>query len=541
MPTSGARCGNIRPAMTSTSTSPTTAPGAPTVVPAAEPDTTDRLLDRLIPGRVVFGTALLGLVGSTLLAITAVGAGGILVTDPLITGGPLSWIRYGHGRDLATAVLYVAVGLIVWAWVRLGRQVLAGAANGRDVLAAGGLWMAPMLFSPPLFTRDVYSYLAQGALALRGLDPYAVGPAELPPGPIADNVHYLWQTTPAPYGPLFILIAKVMNWLTDEDAIVGVIGMRIVLLTGLALLIYALPRLADHLGGNRAVTLWLVVANPMTVVHLVGGPHNDLLMIGLLATGTLLVLQRRHAGGIALATVAMAVKASAGVALPFLVLIWARRLPGSGWARVLRAGAAAMGIFAVVFTGITLVSGVGLGWIPALNAPSLIVNWMSLPTGAGQLAHTLTSPFHDVPVAAFIKVFRLLGSALFLVILARQWWLARDGEAEAVRRGAIALLWAALLAPATLPWYLTWALAFSAALMWRPRALAAVVAGSTWLLLCTYPTGESGLNSWPYQIGIMALSALAAVSLLRRDPLRLNPARAAAETDEQAPAPTQAA
>ncbi len=40
-----------------------------------------------------------------------------------------------------------------------------------------------------------------------------------------------------------------------------------------------------------------MVASPMTVIHLVGGPHNDLLMIGLLAMGVLLVLERKHAAG----------------------------------------------------------------------------------------------------------------------------------------------------------------------------------------------------------------------------------------------------
>jgi alpha-1,6-mannosyltransferase len=480
------------------------------------------LLDQVLLGWLLSRTVLLGLAGAVLLAIMAVGAGGILVTDPLITGGPLSWMRYGHGHDLATIALYLGVGMIVWAWVRLGRDVLAGTATGQHVQVASAVWIAPMVLSPPLFTRDVYSYLAQGALALHGLDPYQVGPSELPPGPIADNVHYAWQITPAPYGPLFILIAKTMNWLTDEDTIAGVIGMRLVLLAGLGLLVFALPRLADQLGGNRSVTLWLVVTNPMTVVHLVGGPHNDLLMIGLLAVGVLLVLQRRHVAGIAVVTVAMAVKASAGVALPFMVWIWAARLPGSRGAALLRAGAGGLAVFATVFTGVTMLSGVGLGWIPALNAPSLIVNWMSLPTAAGQLAHAVTSPFHDVSSGPFILVCRILGSGVFLVIFARQWWLARDGGPDAVRRAAISLLWSALLAPATLPWYLTWALVLAAAAPWRRSPLAFAVAGSTWLVLATYPTGESAFNSWPYQIGMMAVSLVAATALLRRDPLHVH-------------------
>jgi alpha-1,6-mannosyltransferase len=479
------------------------------------------LLDRLRPSRLLSGTVLLGLAGSVLLATMAVGAGGILITDPLITGGPLCWIRYGHGHDLATVALYVGVGMIVWAWVRLGRDVRSGTATVRQVHIASAVWTTPVLLSPPLFSRDVYSYLAQGALAVHGLDPYQVGPSKLPPGAIADNVHYVWQTTPAPYGPLFILIAKTITRLAGENLILGVISMRLVLLSGLALVLFALPRLADQLGGNRTVALWLVIANPLTVVHLVGGPHNDLLMIGLLAAGTLLVLVRRHVAGIALVTVAMAVKASAGIALPFLVWVWAAYLPGSRGARLLRAGACSTALFGATFTVITLVSGVGLGWIPALDAPSLIVNWMSLPTAAGKLAHALASPFDDMSDRPFIMTCRLLGSGVFLVILARQWWLARDGGPPAVRRAALVLLWSALLAPATLPWYLTWALVLGAALPWTRRSLTWVAAGSTWLVVCTFPTGEDALTSWPYQLAMVAASLLAAAALLRRDPLGL--------------------
>ncbi len=478
-------------------------------------------LDRPRLSRLLSGTVLLGFVGSVLVATMAVGAGGILVHDPMISGGPLSWIRYGHGHDLATVALYLGVGMILWAWVRLGRDVRGGTATAQQVRLASAVWTAPVLLSPPLFTRDVYSYLGQGALALRGLDPYQLGPSKLPPGAIADNVHYVWQTTPAPYGPLFILIAKTINRLTGEDLILGVIGIRLVLLSGLALLAYALPRLADQLGGDRTVALWLVIANPLTVVHLVGGPHNDLLMTGLLATGTLLVLVRRHVAGITLVTAAMAVKASAGIALPFLVWIWAAHLPGDRRAQLLRAGAGSLAVFATVFTAITMLSGVGLGWIPALNAPSLIVNWMSLPTAAGLLTHALTAPFGHLSEGPFIMVCRLLGSVVFLFVMARQWWLARDGGPTAVRRAALALLWAALLAPATLPWYLTWSLVLGAALPWPRRSLAWVVAASTWLVLCTYPTGQSAFNDWPYQLAMVAVSLVAGAALLRHDTLDL--------------------
>ena len=150
-----------------------------------------------------------------------------------------------------------------------------------------------MLLSPPLFTRDVFSYLAQGALPLAGFDPYAVGP-EAMPGIFTDNVHYFWQDTPAPYGPLFILIAKSVAWLVGDNIIAGVLLMRLALLPGLLLLVWALPELTRRLGGRVPVALWVAVANPMMVIHMIGGGHNDLLVVGLLAAGSLLALRGRH-------------------------------------------------------------------------------------------------------------------------------------------------------------------------------------------------------------------------------------------------------
>lgn len=457
-----------------------------------------------------------------LVAATAVGAGGILVNDPLIDGGPLSWIRYGHGRDLATGGLYLGVGMLVWAWVRLGRDVLSNRAGTVQVRAAMLAWTAPLLLSPPLFTRDVYSYLAQGALALHGFDPYQFGPVKLPPGPIPDNVHYVWQTTPSPYGPLFILIAKTVSWLSGDNVILGVLVMRLVLCSGLALLAVTVPRLAEHLGGTPVVAQWLVLANPLTLILLVGGPHNDLLMIGLLSAGTLLVLRRRHIAGITLVTAAMAVKAVAGIVLVFLIWVWASRLPGGRGVRLLRAGAGSAAVLVAGFGAFNWLAGVGLGWIPALTIPSLIVNWLSLPTAVGELSYAVATVFGQFGSHPFITTCRVLGSFTFLVILVRQWWLARAGGQLAVRRATLTLLWAALLAPATLPWYFSWALALAAALPWTARRLAWAVSGCTWLVLCTYPTGESAFTSWPYQLAVAAVALLAGTALLHRDPLHLH-------------------
>jgi hypothetical protein len=58
------------------------------------------------------------------------------------------------------------------------------------------LWSAPLLLAPPMFSWDVYSYLAQGLMIDSGLDVYQHGPAVLG-GMIADQVPAIWQHTPS--------------------------------------------------------------------------------------------------------------------------------------------------------------------------------------------------------------------------------------------------------------------------------------------------------------------------------------------------------
>jgi alpha-1,6-mannosyltransferase len=483
------------------------------------------------------GPLLIGLAASLMMVVGAFGAGGVLIRDPLLTNSVIGFWRYGHGRDLAGWMIYIGVGLMAWAWIRLGREVLANRVRARAVLVIALVWIAPTLLSPPLFTRDVFSYLAQGALPLAGFDPYAVGP-EAMDGIFTQNVHYFWQDTPAPYGPLFILIAKSVSWLVGDNIILGVILMRLALLPGLVLFIWALPELTRRLGGRVSVSLWVAVANPMMVIHMIGGGHNDLLVMGLLAAGSLVALRGAPVGGIALVTMAMAVKASAAVALPFLVLVWAGQMSGPLWPRIARATAAGVAVFAVVFAACTFAAGVGLGWLPALSAPSMIVNWMSIPTGVGEFLHTMVNSVLPVPKQPFINVARIIGGALLLWIAWKQWWAAREGGPDAIRRAGLVLLAVAVLSPATLPWYVSWGMALVAAVPWTRPQLVFAAFVSLSLVIVYYPSGEDALYNFPYLIGCGLAALLAAVSLVYPDPLHLG--RREVRSPEGQPVPAAA-
>jgi len=107
------------------------------------------------------------------------------------------------------------------------------------------------------------------------------------------------------------------------------------------------------------------------------------------------------------------------------------------------------------------------------------------------------------------------------VIAVRQWWAARDGGPDAIRRAGIVLLAVAVLSPATLPWYVSWGMALVAGAPWSRRALTWLVFFSLMLVIVYYPNGEDALYNWPYLAACAALSALGAVSLYRIDPLHL--------------------
>lgn len=490
------------------------------------------------PTGIPIRTILLGVAGVTLIAFGGTGAGAILKRDPLLADTSLSWLRYGHGHDLATAVLYLGLGLVIWAWVRLGRMVRNNHVGSTAVVIAVVAWALPLLFAPPLFSKDIYSYLAQGQLALHGFDPYLVGPAALP-SPLSDNVSWVWQNTPAPYGPLFMLMAKAVVALTNASVIGGVVAMRLTLASGLILVCWALPGLARHLGGRSAVALWLGAANPLVLVHLIGGAHNDVLMIGLMAAGVLMVLDRRHVLGIALVTLAFAVKATAVVTLPFLVLVWAARLDGTKRARLAKAIGGSVGVFVAVFATCTVIAGVDLGWIPALRTSSTIVNWLSLPSAVGDFVHTLVNVVVRVEPGVFMAIARGLGSLLLIYIAWRQWRTALDEStldgvggtgvdgsgvdgSGAVRRAALTMLAVALLSPATLPWYFSWPLILGAGFAWTTSALTAATFASVGLVLVTFPNGDTALYSWGYLVLTALVATLAAVSLTKPDPLELS-------------------
>lgn len=459
--------------------------------------------------------AWLGLLGATLIALGGLGAGSTRQHDPVLEALHVSWLRFGHGLVVSSVVLWSGVLLMLAAWVWLGRRLVDGRpAAEYTMIATTAFWLAPLLLSAPLFSRDTYSYLAQGALLRDGFDPYVVGPIENP-SILLDNVSSVWTTTTAPYGPAFILIAKFVTTLVGNNIVAGTILLRLCMLPGLALLIWAAPRVARHVGANGAVALWICVLNPLVLIHLMGGVHNEMLMVGLMMAGIASTFAGRHVAGAALIAVAVAVKATAVLALPFMVWVWMRHLGGNRLRAFAIASGASIATFVAVFAVLSGLAGVGLGWLTALAGSARIINWLTIPTAVANVTDALIGNVVPVSFYAVLDATRLAGIGIIAVSLPLLWWRFRHDDREALQGIAWAMLIVVLFVPAALPWYYSWPLAVMSALAQSQSAMALVAGLSTWVMVIFKPDGSHGMYAWLHVLVATAFAAAAWYAIKR--------------------------
>lgn len=466
----------------------------------------------------------LGLVGSLLVAFAALGIGIVPKPDPLSQLPLIGLLRETVlGRGLATAAIITGIAVLLTAWFALGRDLRAGAVEVRDLRRTLWRWALPLLATPPLFSRDAYSYSAQGNLVRHGYDPYVVGPWVIP-GPFADSVDPLWATTPAPYGPVFLTLAGGVSRLTGDSVYLGVLGMRALALAGVVLLAIYLPRLAACCGVEPRTALWLGLVNPLTLMHFVSGAHNDALMLGLIVAGLTLALEGSPLAGSVVIALAAGVKAPAALALGFVGHVWARQLVRSFPAlsprqRLLRGFALAGGVGLTTFAAVTAVTRFGYGWIGALGTPGIVHSWLSPPTVLGMVSGG-TARFLGLTeeIWPYVDGVRAVSGALAVLLIVTM--LLRPGPLDlsrsaahrrVVRGTAYALLLLVLLGPVVQPWYLMWALVPLAAVPLRGGEARWVRWGVVFCVVVSQLNGTTMIGWFALPGSLAALAATAVV------------------------------
>ncbi len=317
------------------------------------------------------------------------------------------------------------------------------------------LWSVPMIVAPPLFSRDVFSYAAQGEMTSHNLSPYILGPFDMGSGPYVTPVDPLWGHTPAPYGPLFLFLDGSIAKITGHNQLLTVMVLRLLEVLAVALMAWSLPRLARAINRDPGEAIVLGAMNPLVLLTLIGGAHNDASMAALLVTGIMFAAKRRPILALVFCSMAMAIKAPAGLGLVYVAWTWLG--PNVSFRKKLRPILTACVVAMVVLLVSTFLAGFGFGWVRNLATPGTVRSWAAPATGAGlalaALAHAVG--WH-VGTSTMISVTRLIG---FATAVASAIWLLLQADRRGwIRSLALSLLLFVVLGPVVQPWYLVWGL-----------------------------------------------------------------------------------
>jgi alpha-1,6-mannosyltransferase len=315
----------------------------------------------------------------------------------------------------------------------------------------------------------------------------------------------LWRETPAPYGPLFLWVGRGISALTGENIVAAVLSHRVVVLLGVGMIVWAVPRLARRCGVAEVSALWLGAANPLLLMHLVAGIHNEALMLGLMLTGTEFALRGvlGAAGplvprplhwprgreqwaawmplamlivGAVLITLSSQVKLPGLLALGFVGMALAHRW-GTSFTAFVMATTLMTALSLVVMAVIGWASGLGFGWIFTLGTANVVRSWMSPPTllalGTGQVGILLGLGDHTTAVLSLTRAMGVL-----IIMITVTWLLLAvfRGRLHPVGGLGVALGATVLLFPVVQPWYLLWAIIPLAAWATRPGFRIATIA-----------------------------------------------------------------
>ena len=402
-----------------------------------------------------------------------------------------------HPGTSTQSTVWFLIGLILLALGWLGLVHRAGriADPRRAIIVVGAviaLWAIPVSLGPPLLSNDVYSYVAQGEMASRGIDPSSVGPVELGRNDFTSGADPVWRSAPAPYGPVAVVAARSAVEIAGHNQVAAINVYRAIVWIGVIMAAVGIGLIAVGNGLSAAVAIAIGIGNPIMILHVIGGVHNDALMFGFLALGLAAAQRDKKKLAVALITAATAVKLPAAIGLLYLGWCW-RGAVATWKERVVTTVAVFAAATAAIVVGCFLV-GLGPGWITALKSTGKVNDTYSPTTKIGfSIAEILNGIGLHVDgqlLASGVRALGLLATAVIAFVM-----LMRSPRVGFIKATGVMLVAYILLGPVIWPWYLATGFALLAACglgRYRPSYLVVCIAAS-WFV---WPTSVVSMGTF---------------------------------------------
>ena len=436
-------------------------------------------------------SALSGMVGATVIAASAPQWRLAVPTWRLSIPG------IAHPGTSTQSTMWFLLGLILLAigWLGLVHRAGRIADPRRAIIVVGAviaLWAIPVSLGPPLLSNDVYSYVAQGEMSSRGIDPSSVGPVELGRNDFLSGADPTWRSAPAPYGPVAVIAARSAVEIAGHNQVAAINVYRVIVWLGVIMAAIGIGMIAVENGLSAAVAIAIGIGNPIMIMHVIGGVHNDALMFGFLALGLAAAQRDRKKLAVALITVATAVKLPAAIGLLYLGWCW-RGAIATWKERVLTTVAVFASSTAAIVVGCFIV-GLGPGWITALKSTGKVNDTYSPTTKLGfSIAEILNGIGLHVDgqlLASGVRALGLLATAVIAFVM-----LMRSPRVGFIKATGVMLVAYVLLGPVIWPWYLVTGFALLAACglgRYRPSYLVVCIAAS-WFV---WPTSVVSMGTF---------------------------------------------
>lgn len=329
-----------------------------------------------------------------------------------------------------------------------------------------------LILGPAFYLNDVFNYLGYARLGgLHGFNPYTHVFEQQRFDPVFPFSS--WRNLSSPYGPLFTALTYPLAYLPLSGAYWVLKVLTALSSLGVLGLVY---KGAKALGRDPRFVLVFVALNPVYVVFALGGFHNDFWML-LPAIGAILLVVSGHyrwAGAVLM--IAVGIKFSTAMLLPFLLL-------GAGAARQRL----------ITRERIDILIGAVLAAIPLL-ALDLVLFGLAHPNLEYQttLVTNFSFPniFGDIIGAGggASWILHLADGLLVVVVLYLLYQLLR-GRGDWISRAGWATFALILSLAWLMPWYAIW-LAPLAALGGSVRLRRATLALTVYLVLCFVPSTQ---------------------------------------------------